>query len=554
MNTLTTIVQNKIPYKIGALSKGELARLCEEITVIRKELDYLSSTKEQLESIVFKFEHVLEENIAIPQYIKNITYQDILKWNRKSEFSGDYKELINQPTKVSDFINDLKYVTQTQLSKIVSDVNGKTDQQYVKKVEGKDLSSNDFTDAYRFKLESLKYYDDSKINELIQGQIYNKINVQYITGLSPVATSGSYKDLKDVPDIIPSEILSEYATVSQINTLKEELGCEFKLADEILTIKTSSGTFTLNTKGSEGPKGDKGDPGEKGSQGKSAYDIAVDNGFVGTVQEWLQSLKASNISSDSLPQGTNGKSAYELAIDNGFVGTLTEWLDSLKGTPGSDGYTPIKGVDYFDGNQGLQGDQGNGIKNVVIFKTDSTNICEFELDNGEKHRLEIADGIKGQDGIGINSVNILETSESGGVNQVQFTLDNERSYNLTVKNGIDGEAGPKGDKGDKGEKGDTGAAIFRVLTQQQYDSLDYIDPEIFYYITEEADEIDNTSWTFGSKLPITFGSNNSKFTFGSKFPIIFGKSTTSFKFGEAFPIKFTKDAHYEFGEQFPINF
>lgn len=35
--------------------------------------------------------------------------------------------------------------------------------------------------------------------------------------------------------------------------------------------------------------------------------------------------------------GSNGKSAYELAVENGFVGTLDEWLASLKGTNGSNG-------------------------------------------------------------------------------------------------------------------------------------------------------------------------------------------------------------------------
>jgi len=33
---------------------------------------------------------------------------------------------------------------------------------------------------------------------------------------------------------------------------------------------------------------------------------------------------------------TNGKSAYELAVENGFEGTLQEWLDSLKGQNGKD--------------------------------------------------------------------------------------------------------------------------------------------------------------------------------------------------------------------------
>ena len=37
--------------------------------------------------------------------------------------------------------------------------------------------------------------------------------------------------------------------------------------------------------------------------------------------------------------GTNGKSAYEIAVDNGFVGTETEWLESLKGAEGTNGAT-----------------------------------------------------------------------------------------------------------------------------------------------------------------------------------------------------------------------
>jgi len=43
--------------------------------------------------------------------------------------------------------------------------------------------------------------------------------------------------------------------------------------------------------GVPGPKGDPGATGEPGVAGKSAYQIAVDNGFVGTEAEWLESLK-----------------------------------------------------------------------------------------------------------------------------------------------------------------------------------------------------------------------------------------------------------------------
>lgn len=56
------------------------------------------------------------------------------------------------------------------------------------------------------------------------------------------------------------------------------------------------------------------------NQGLSAYEVALKNGFVGTEQEWLDSL--------------HGQSAYQLAKTLGFVGTEQEWLDSLVG-PGA---------------------------------------------------------------------------------------------------------------------------------------------------------------------------------------------------------------------------
>lgn len=39
-----------------------------------------------------------------------------------------------------------------------------------------------------------------------------------------------------------------------------------------------------------------------------------------------------------------GYSAFEVAVINGFRGTVEEWLESLKGEPG---YTPVKGADYY---------------------------------------------------------------------------------------------------------------------------------------------------------------------------------------------------------------
>ena len=66
--------------------------------------------------------------------------------------------------------------------------------------------------------------------------------------------------------------------------------------------------------------------GAKGEDGKSAYQIAVDEGFDGSEADWLASLKGAD--------GRNG-------ID-GINGT-----NGKDGTNGADGKTPVKGVDYF---------------------------------------------------------------------------------------------------------------------------------------------------------------------------------------------------------------
>ena len=105
--------------------------------------------------------------------------------------------------------------------------------------------------------------------------------------------------------------------------------------------------------------------------GKSAYDIAVENGFVGTETEWLESLKgqdgqnmnivdiyeaavAKKEFSGTLMEFVNkyfedtdieGKSAYTIAVEHGYQGTEAEWILSLKGDTG------MAGADGLPGNE-----------------------------------------------------------------------------------------------------------------------------------------------------------------------------------------------------------
>ncbi|KRK34374.1 collagen-like protein [Loigolactobacillus bifermentans] len=67
--------------------------------------------------------------------------------------------------------------------------------------------------------------------------------------------------------------------------------------------------------------------------------------------------------------GADGKSAYDLAVDNGFNGTETQWLASLKGAKGDTGAVGPQGP------TGATGPQGPAGKDAVsqILDTRSTN-------------------------------------------------------------------------------------------------------------------------------------------------------------------------------------
>ena len=57
--------------------------------------------------------------------------------------------------------------------------------------------------------------------------------------------------------------------------------------------------------------------------------------------------------------GANGKSAYELAVSEGYEGTLAEWLESLVGPQGEQGMPGIPGEKGDKGDPGPQGPQGD---------------------------------------------------------------------------------------------------------------------------------------------------------------------------------------------------
>jgi hypothetical protein len=56
--------------------------------------------------------------------------------------------------------------------------------------------------------------------------------------------------------------------------------------------------------------------------------------------------------------GLDGASAFELAVQKGYRGSLESWLESLKGLPGRDGKDGEKGEQGLKGDPGRDGDRG----------------------------------------------------------------------------------------------------------------------------------------------------------------------------------------------------
>lgn len=89
-----------------------------------------------------------------------------------------------------------------------------------------------------------------------------------------------------------------------------------------------------------------GEPGVELDTGK----LKLGNG----VSRWLQ---LGYLSGEGAP-GEDGLSAYQVAVNAGFVGTVEQWLDSLQGEPGPQGIPGSPGAAGADGDPGPQGPPG----------------------------------------------------------------------------------------------------------------------------------------------------------------------------------------------------
>ena len=106
-------------------------------------------------------------------------------------YDGDTTNIII-PTKLGQLNNDMNFATKSYVDEQISNIDKnagnvgdtslfatKSDLNYkVDKIEGKGLSTNDFTDSYRLKLDGLTNFDDSEINQKYNNLI-SLVNIPY---------------------------------------------------------------------------------------------------------------------------------------------------------------------------------------------------------------------------------------------------------------------------------------------------------------------------------------------------------------------------------------
>ena len=124
------------------------------------------------------------------------------------------------------------------------------------------------------------------------------------------------------------------------------------MAIDVVTLALAKKYMRESLEGAGALKGEKGDP--------FTY-----NDFT---PEQLLALKGED--------GIDGKSAYQLAVDDGFVGTETEWIASLKGETGPIGPVGPRGKTGETGATGATGPQGK--QGEVGPKGDSYQITEAD--------------------------------------------------------------------------------------------------------------------------------------------------------------------------------
>ena len=215
----------------------------------------------------------------------------------------------------------------------------------------------------------------------------------------------------------------------------------------------------------------------KVENGLSAYELAVEQGYKGNLNDWLKSL--------------DGKSAFEIAKENGYSGTEKEWnkavanvsnqnkavitnagfnkngdfiLTFLDGTDVNvSNVSNSKGKDGTDGKNGTNGKNGaNGKdgRSITLASVNSEGQLVITYSDGSSVNLDKLVGINGVDGVSISNSSINDKGE------LIITYSNRQICNLGKVVGVDGKNGINGINGSDGNNGKNGQDGISVVKSE----------------------------------------------------------------------------------------
>ena len=220
----------------------------------------------------------------------------------------------------------------------------------------------------------------------------------------------------------------------------------------------------------QGPQGPAGPAGKDGITPVKGVDYWTES----DKQEIIEAAK------QEVAEGAQGKSAYEVALDNGFVGTEEEWLASLVGPAGEIGPVGpqgVPGVPGKDGEQGLPGKDGidgkpgkDGISPTATVESNSDGAVITIIDSKGTTTAQVyngSNGLPGADGQDGFSPTVEVTDTETGV--LLTITDSTGTKTATVNDGVAGPQGPQGKPGIQGEKGDP--FTYADFTEEQLSAL-----------------------------------------------------------------------------------
>ena len=159
-----------------------------------------------------------------------------------------------------------------------------------------------------------------------------------------------------------------------------------KLADTLAPLADFPAAYAKDIEFDDGKNlqeklnnGELGGGGGSGTAGKSAYEIAVDNGFVGTETEWLESLNGKQGATFTPYVSSSGELSWTNDGDKKNPATVN--IKGSKGDRGDSGVTtPINGffTMYVDGDGNLW----------VLSEDDLTNTFEYDEVTGNLYFVQ----------------------------------------------------------------------------------------------------------------------------------------------------------------------